>query len=140
MQKYIDILKQIDEDFNRSEFFPPARKEDILRFEKTKGIKIPESYKKFLALSDGASLSGGSINLYGVNSSGFQIGYDFSEHSVPKELIIIGYKDSEHICYYPEKNIFLFYEYQDLEGIEEECISFQDFDEVLEYLADILTS
>jgi len=140
MQKYINILKQIDEDFNRSEFYPPAQKEDILRFEKTKGIKIPESYKKFLSLSNGTSLSAGSIKLYGVGSSGFQIGYDFSEHSVPKELIIIGYKDSEHICYYPEKNIFLFYEYQNLEEIEEECISFEDFDEVLEYLADILTS
>ena len=90
MQKYIEILKHIDEDFNRSVFFPPAQKEEIHQFETNSRIRIPESYKKFLLLSNGAILSGGDIRLYGIDSSEFPIGYDFSENAVPKELIILG--------------------------------------------------
>ncbi len=140
MQEYIDTIRQIKGDFCRSVFESPASDSEIAAFSQSHHIQIPPSYQAFLRISNGASLFGGNAALYGVGSAKYLIGYDFSENGIPDAFLPIGYKDSAHICYETAKNRFLFYEYEDLDEIESECIFFDDFEEILAYLIDIYTS
>ena len=140
MQKRIEYIKNISGDWMHSEFFPPATDSEITDFERKMKIAIPESYQAFLKISNGAKLFGGDCFLYGIDqNSKFQINYDFSEGEVPKELLIVGFYHSSHICYDARYHSFYFYEYEDYDNIKEECIEFSDFCEVLDYLVDIAT-
>ena len=142
MQRFIDQIKPIQEDFMRSTFHEPATESDIAEFEREHGISIPQSYKDFLVLSDGGELFGavGNVWLYGVKATNFKIGYDFSEGKVPKDFLILGFHDSQHICFMPERNKFLFYEYEAPDEIDYECLWFDSFYDVMEYLIDIHTN
>ena len=141
MQEYFEQLKEIDEDFKRSEFFPSATDEQINNFEKEHNIQIPESYKQWLHLSNGGYLFCGGTHLYGVyNNPEPSIGNDFSNGMVPKEYLIIGYFGAEHICYNGESHKFFFYEYEDPSNVLDECDHFDDFRQVLEYIIDIGTN
>ncbi len=138
MKDCIEIIKRIQEDWNYSEFFPPASETAVSEFEKKNNIMIPDSYKEFLYLSNGAHLFGGDIYLYNVNlDEKFRINYDFSEGNVPKELLILGYYRSSHICYDSRYNSFILYDYEEYDDIKEECIVFSDFHEMLNYFIDI---
>ena len=91
--------------------------------------------------SNGAKLFGGDTYLYGVDfDDEFRINYDLSEDEVPKELLIVGFYNSRHICYDLRYNSFILYEYEDYDDIEEECAKFSDFYELLDYLIDIAKS
>lgn len=80
----------------------------------------------------------GDVYLYSVNSDEeFKINHDFSEGDVPKELLILGFYNSSHICYDPRYDSFILYDYED---IKEECVEFSDFDEVLKYFIDIASN
>lgn len=138
MYKIIETIKSINGDWQRSIFHEPVSEADIARFEKENNIKIPDSYKEFLLLSNGAELFGGDIFLYGVGDAKFPVNYDFSEGKVPKELTILGFYNSSHICYY--HNSFILYEYEEVWEIERECVDFKTFHELLEYLIDIQIS
>ncbi|WP_296613781.1 SMI1/KNR4 family protein [Ruminococcus sp.] len=122
----------------QSELCSPATDSDIFGFEKEMQIVIPESYKAFLRISNGANLFGGDCILYSVNlDDELKINYDFSEGNVPKELMILGLYHTRHICYDIRYNSFFFYEYEEYDNIKEECIKFSDFYEVLDYIIDI---
>ena len=112
MQKFIDEIKLIQDDWMCSEFHEPASESDIAAFERENGIVIPQSYKDFLVLSDGM---------------------------VPKDFLILGFHGSQHICFMPERNKFLFYEYETPDEIESECLWFDSFYDVMEYLIDVHT-
>ncbi len=56
---------------------------------------------------------------------------------MPKELLIIGFDNSRHICYDSRYDLFIFYECEDYDDIEEECAKFTDFYELLDYHIDI---
>lgn len=140
IKEYYDEIKKIDGDWEISEFFQPATKEQIFRFEQEKGIKIPDSYKEWLFLSNGAHLFGRTTYLYGVDvSTDFTIGYDFSKGMVPEEYIILGFFGTKHICYSQKINNFFFYEYQNPLNVPNECLLFDRFNDVLEYIIDIET-
>lgn len=135
MKKYIDFLKEIKGDFNTSEFFSPVSDEEINNYERDKKIYIPQSYKEWLKCTNGCELFGRYAVLYGINSLPKpSIGDDFSDGLVPKEYLILGYMESEHICYYKEKDVFFFFEY------EEPMQFFNSFSEVLDYIIDICTN
>lgn len=141
MQERIEHIKNIDNNWMQSELCSPATDSEIADFEKATQIIIPESYKAFLRISNGAKLFGGDCYLYSVElNDNFRINYDFSEGKVPKELMIVGFYNSSHICYDARYNSFFFYEYEDYNSIKEECIEFSDFYEVLDYIIDIATS
>lgn len=141
MQKFIDEIKLIQDDWMCSEFHEPASESEIAAFERENGIVIPQSYKDFLVLSDGGELFGavGNVWLYGVKATRFKIGDDFSDGMVPKDFLILGFHDSQHICFMPERNKFLFYEYETPDEIESECLWFDSFYDVMEYLIDVHT-
>lgn len=141
MKSQIEIIKGITDDWMKSEFNPPASDSQIEEFEKNTDVRIPESYKEFLRYSNGAKLFGGDTYLYGVDfDDEFRINYDLSEDEVPKELLIVGFYNSRHICYDLRYNSFILYEYEDYDDIEEECAKFSDFYELLDYLIDIAKS
>ena len=138
MQERIEKIKNIAEDWMQSDFHSPATDSEISEFEEKMKVKIPESYKEFLRCSNGAELFGGDAFLFSVNASDeCKINYDFSEGKVPKELLIIGFYNSCHICYDARYGSFFFYEYEDYDSIKEECLEFSDFYEVLDYIIDI---
>lgn len=56
---------------------------------------------------------------------------------MPKELLIVGFYHSCHICYDARYDSFFFYEYEGYDDIKEECSEFSDFYEVLDYMTDI---
>lgn len=141
MKKRIEQIKAIKDDWMESYFYVPATEVQIEDFEEQMKITIPQSYKDFLLLSNGAKLFGGDCFLYGVGGGiEFKISDDFSEGKVPAELLIVGFYHSSHICYDSRYNSFIFYEYENLDEIESECLMFSDFDEVLDYMIDIATS
>ncbi len=141
MKEGIERLKSIQDDWQSSEFNPPATETQIAEFEENTGISIPNSYKDFLRLSNGAELSGGDCQLYSVNMNDkFRINYDFSDGSVPDELLILGFYNSQHICFDKRYGSFIFYEYEDYDDIKEECLMFSDFYEVMDYIIDIATA
>lgn len=138
MKERIKRLKSIQDDWQSSEFNPPATETQIAEFEENTGISIPNSYKDFLRLSNGAELSGGDCQLYSVDMNDkFRINYDFSEGSVPEGLLILGFYNSQHICFDKRYESFIFYEYEDYNDISEECLMFSDFYEVMDYIIDI---
>jgi len=47
MNKRIEIIKGITDDWMKSEFNPPASDSQIEEFEKNTDVRIPESYKEF---------------------------------------------------------------------------------------------
>jgi hypothetical protein len=141
MQDRIEHIKNINIDWMRSELFSPATDSEIADYEKKMQIAIPESYKEFLRISNGAKLFGGDCFLYSVDlNDKFKINYDFSESNVPKELMIVGFYNSSHICYDARYNSFFFYEYEAYDSIKEECTEFSNFYEVLDYIVDIAIS
>jgi hypothetical protein len=141
MKERIERLKALQDDWLQSEFVSPASDSQIEDFEKTASVFIPETYKDFLKLSNGAVLLGGDCQLYSVNMNDkFRINYDFSDGSVPDELLILGFYNSQHICFDKRYNSFIFYKYEDYDDIKEECLMFSDFYEVMDYIIDIATA
>lgn len=141
MEERINTLKNLTADWMNSEFNPPATASQIEEFERKEGLVIPESYKEFLLLSNGAKLLGGDCYLYSVNSNDkFKVNYDLSDGNVPKELLIIGFYNSRQICFDSRYNSYIFYEYEDYDTIKDECVDFLDFKELLDYLIDIATN
>ena len=138
MKERIEQIKKINGPWMQSELYPPAINSEIAVFEKTMQIVIPESYKDFLRISNGAKLFGGDCFLYSIDlNDQFKINYDFSEGQVPKDLLILGFYNSSHICYDARYDSFFFYEYEDYDSIKEECEEFSDFYGVLDYMIDI---
>ena len=141
MKKRIERIKSIQGDWLDSEFASPAADSQIEEFEQKSKISIPKSYKDFLKLSNGAVLFGGDCQLYSVNMNDkFRINFDFSDGSVPDELMILGFYNSQHICFDKRYESFIFYEYEDYDDISEECLMFSDFYEVMDYIIDIAAS
>ena len=141
MKERIERIKAVQDDWMQSEFASPASDSQIEDFEKTANVVIPESYKEFLRLSNGAVLFGGDCQLYSVDMNDkFRINYDFSDGSVPAELLILGFYNSQHICFDTRYDSFIFYEYEDYDDISEECLMFSDFYEVMDYIIDIAVS
>lgn len=68
LKEIIEKLKAIDEPFRGATFYPPATDEEISTFEAEHNLTIPESYKKWLKLTNGARLEGGIITMFGVNT------------------------------------------------------------------------
>ena len=138
MKDRIEKIKRLAEPFMKSTFYSPANEDDIFAFEKSNDIIIPSSYKDFLMLTNGAILFGGDAFLYGVSGDiKYHVNYDFTGGQVPKQLLILGYYRDRHICYDHLNDIFAFYTDEDYESIEEECMIFNDFVEVLDYAIDI---
>ncbi len=141
MKERIEHIKAVQDNWMQSEFASPATYSQIEAFEKTANVIIPESYKVFLRLSNGAELFGGDCQLYSADMNvKFRINYDFSDGSVPDELLILGFYNSQHICFDKRYDSFIFYEYEDYDDISEECLMFSDFYEVLDYITDIATT
>ena len=140
MKDRIEKIKGINEDFMQSTFYEPSSEDEIILFEEKMGISIPESYREFLKLSDGAEIFSSGM-LYGVkDDANFKINYDMTNGEIPKELIIIGYWNDKHICYDDRYDTYIFFEYEDYENIEEECVDFNDIEELLDYMIDIATN
>jgi uncharacterized ubiquitin-like protein YukD len=138
MKERIERIKAIQDNWMQSELASPATVSQIETFEKTANVIIPDSYKDFLKLSNGAELFGGDCQLYSVNvNDEFRINYDCSDGNVPEELLILGFYNSKHICFDKRYDSFIFYEYEDYDDINEECLMFSDFYEVLDYIIDI---
>lgn len=138
MQDRIERIKRISSSWMQSELYPPATDSEIADFERAAKTVIPESYKAFLRISNGAKLFGGDCFLYSADPNAqFRINYDFSDGKVPKELVTVGFYHSSHICFDARYNAFFLYEYEDYDSIKEECTEFSDFYEALDYMIDI---
>ena len=141
MKERIERIKAIQDNWMKSEFASPASDSQIETFEKAANVVIPESYKDFLRLSNGAVLFGGDCELFSVDlNDKFRINFDYSDGSVPDELLILGYYNSKHICFDKRYDSFIFYEYENYDDIKEECLAFSDFYEVMDYIIDIAVS
>lgn len=141
MQKKIEKIKELAGPWMESIFYSPVSDQQIKDFEMKKNIEIPKSYKEFLNNTNGAKIFGGDAFFYGIGDSiDFEVNYDFSEGKVPKQLLIVGFYRSRHVCYDYRYKSFIFYEYEEYDEIEEECMSFSTFDEVLDYIIDIAIS
>jgi hypothetical protein len=143
MVERIEQIKKINGPWMQSEFFSPAANSEISDYEKSMQIVIPESYKAFLRLSNGARLFGGDCFLYSIDlNDQFKINYDFSNGLVPKDLLILGFYNSSHICYDTRYDLFFFYEYEDYDydSLKEEGMAFSNFYEVLDYMIDIASN
>lgn len=138
MQKRIEHIQKINDAWMQSELCAPASESEIAEFEKKMQIVIPESYKAFLRISNGATLFGGDCILFSVSPEETRrINYDFSRGNVPEALLIVGAYNSAHICYDARYDSFFFYEYEGYAHIKEECAEFSDFYEVLDYMIEI---
>lgn len=138
MKERIEKIKSLSGPWMESVFYSPANEDDISVFEKSNDIIIPESYKEFLMLTNGAILFGGDAFLYGVGGDiKYYVNYDLTDGQVPKQLLILGYYHDRHICYNSHDDIFIFYREEEYERIKEECVIFNDFGEVLDYAIDI---
>lgn len=134
----IEIIKSLTEPFMKSILYPPANEKEISDFEKSNDIIIPKSYKEFLMLTNGAILFGGDAFLYGISGEvKYHINHDFTGGQIPKQFLILGYYRDRHICYDYRDEFFVFYREGEYEHIKEECMIFNIFCEVLDYMIDI---
>lgn len=88
-----DRLEEMNMD--GAQFNPPAAEEEILNWERTNGITIPESYKEWLRFSDGSEIFGHTAELLGVKR--IVVKGEF----LPEDLVIIGHLvgDGELLCF-----------------------------------------
>lgn len=141
MEERIEQIKELDGPWMESEFYSPASEESIKKFEEEKNIIIPESYRKFLNITNGASIFGGDAVFYGVGDGiEFEVNYDFSQGKVPSQLLILGFYNSRHICFDNRNSSYIFYEYEEYDNIEDECMNFENIEEVLDYIIDIASN
>ncbi len=140
MKERIEKIKSLSaSSWMESYFFPPASDSEVTEYEKKNNIIIPESYKEFLSLSNGARIFGSDICLYGVcGDIKYYVNYDFTDGLVPKQLLILGYYNDRHICYDSRDDIFIFYREEQYERIKDDCTTFNDFGEVLDYAIDVV--
>jgi hypothetical protein len=84
-----------DMEMNESRFNPPATEDEILNWERTNGITIPESYKEWLRFSNGSQIFGYTARLSSVT------GMIVNEKFLPEDLVIIGdlIGDGELLCF-----------------------------------------
>lgn len=109
MNEKIEKIKSLSGAWMDSYFFPPASDNDISEYEKKNNIIIPESYKKFLLLTNGARIFGSDIYLYGVSGEiKYYLNFDFTEDQIPNQLLILGYYNDKHICYDYRDDIYIF--------------------------------
>ncbi|MDO5150475.1 MAG: SMI1/KNR4 family protein [Oscillospiraceae bacterium] len=138
MKERIEKIRNLNKRWMESNLYPPANEENITRFEKENGINIPKSYKDFLLLTNGAEIFGGDAYFYGVcGEIGHYINYDITEGQIPKQLLILGFYNDDHVCYDFHDDVFVFYNDEGYENIKEDCVTFSDFSEVLDYIIDI---
>ena len=66
MLKRVVQIKKLDADWMHSEFYPAASDAEIADFEQRMQIAIPESYKAFLRIANGAAREcGGRVQISG---------------------------------------------------------------------------
>lgn len=90
LQKEISELQILckrmeDMEMNESRFNPPATEEQILNWERTNEITIPESYKEWLRFSDGSEIGGFTARLLGVKQ--MVVNYKL----ISEDMVIIGH-------------------------------------------------
>ena len=139
MKSRIEKIKSLSGSWMESYFFPPASESEISEYEKSNNIIIPKSYKEFLMLTNGARIFGSDMCLYGVSGDiNHYLNYDFTDGSVPEELLILGDYNDTHICYDNHDDIYVLYRDEKYECIKEECVIFDDFCEVLDFAIDVV--
>ena len=139
MKSRIEKIKSLSGSWMESYFFLPASESEISEYEKSNNIIIPKSYKEFLMLTNGARIFGSDMCLYGVSGDiNHYLNYDFTDGSVPEELLILGDYNDTHICYDHHDDIYVLYRDEKYECIKEECVIFDDFCEVLDFVIDVV--
>ncbi|WP_425806718.1 SMI1/KNR4 family protein [Desulfitobacterium sp. Sab5] len=100
LQKEIRELQELckrmeDMEMNESRFNPPVTEEEILDWERTNGIAIPESYKEWLRFSNGSQILGMTARLSSLK--GMVIKNEF----IPEDMVIIGHLggSGEIVCF-----------------------------------------
>ncbi len=96
ISKLQELCKRMeDKEMNESWFDSPATKEEILDWERTNGITIPESYKEWLRFSDGSQIFTNIARFYGVKEIVANKKY------IPEDLANIGelIGDGELLCF-----------------------------------------
>ncbi|HEX9062679.1 MAG TPA: SMI1/KNR4 family protein [Clostridia bacterium] len=110
-----------DMEINESRFDPPATEEEILDWERTNGITIPESYKEWLRFSAGSQIFTTTARFFGVKE------IVVNKKHIPDDLVNIGelIGDGELLCFSKEtgKILSLFEgEREDYDGFKEVLI------------------
>ena len=97
IKKIIRLCEKNKEDLSddRSWFKPPAMEEEILEWERTNGIAIPESYKEWLRFSNGSQILDQEARLFGTSE------FILSDDYVPDDYVVIGMLigDGERLCF-----------------------------------------
>lgn len=90
IRELLTLCERIDDlNINGSHFDPPASEEEILNWERTNGITIPESFKEWLRFSNDAEIIGFTARILGVKSM-VASPREFTNES-PEDLVIIGH-------------------------------------------------
>jgi len=114
-----ELCKRMEDmEMNESRFNPPTTEEEMLDWEHTNGITIPESYKEWLRFSNGSEIGGFAARLLGIKQ--MVVNYK----PISEDLVIIGQwgGGGDSICF--SKNTEKFVILHD--SREEEFDSFKD--------------
>ena len=93
MEERIEFIKEyIDCPWHNTIYNLPATDSQIEEFEKAENVIIPDDYKEFLKITNGALLFDGALRLYSVNrDEKYKIDYNYlGEGKIEKELLIVG--------------------------------------------------
>lgn len=83
IKEIVDLVEQLKEN-RRFVFNEPALNDDIIKWEKTNNVSIPESYADWLRFSNGSIIRGSLAEFYGLNE--IEINVD----GFPEDYVIIG--------------------------------------------------
>lgn len=144
LKEIIEKLKAIDEPFRGATFYPPATDEEIRAFEAEHNLTIPESYKKWLRLTNGARLEGGIVLMYGVDTPKLpsvneaSIFYDNSGNILEDKeksdyIILAEWSSFSFIGCRKDNGKLVFLSYSDLSNGTPELKTYDELSDLLEF-------
>lgn len=137
MEERIEFIKEyIDCPWHNTIYNLPATDSQIEEFEKAENVIIPDDYKEFLKITNGALLFDGALRLYSVNrDEKYKIDYNYlGEGKIEKELLIVGIHLIYPLCYDSWRKKYLFYD--DFEYRFDESYYYSDIYEVIDDFID----
>lgn len=101
-----NLCAELD-DIDNSIFAKPATETVLNMWEEENGIKIPETYRRWLQLSKYSNICGGLVELFMPSANGYY------SRLVPQEYVVIGniIGDGERICFLKTTGEFVRYDH-----------------------------
>lgn len=102
IEELLSLCERFD-DIGPTKFIKPAKEEDLLAWEQTNGIELPETFKEWLRFCNGAQIDGQLVCLFSLEE--IEVGSSY----IPEHLVYVGdlIGDGERLCFEKETGRFV---------------------------------